>query len=218
MNTISEMLADQVSTLRTQRGISQATLAEMSKTSLNTIKSIEKGHANPSMSTLAQIAEALGVEPADLLRANEKDAEKAYQYCVANSMYPPPLPYSGKIYYMLALIIYLPLFSQTTLSDIYYRIGGNLIFDESYVVSLFSRAVERIPDSPAKRYADKVLQKMNEIQKELAAGAEIDEALQNFTSSDIPAELEDYIQLLTRNQERAKALEYMFRVYLDNHQ
>lgn len=47
---------------RAALGISQTDLAEISEVSLATIKDIERGKGNPSLSTIEKIAETLGLE------------------------------------------------------------------------------------------------------------------------------------------------------------
>lgn len=43
-------------------GISQLDLSEMSGISLPTVKDIERGHANPSLSTISKLLDVLGME------------------------------------------------------------------------------------------------------------------------------------------------------------
>lgn len=47
---------------RKELGISQLDLAEMAMVSLATIKGIERGKGNPSLSTIEKILEVLGME------------------------------------------------------------------------------------------------------------------------------------------------------------
>lgn len=47
---------------RATLGISQTDLAEISEVSLATIKDIERGKGNPSLSTIEKIADTLGLE------------------------------------------------------------------------------------------------------------------------------------------------------------
>lgn len=47
---------------RRKLGISQLDLAEMAEVSPSTIKQIEAGNANPSLSTIEKIMEVLGME------------------------------------------------------------------------------------------------------------------------------------------------------------
>lgn len=47
---------------RRKLGISQQDLAEMAEVSPSTIKQIEAGNANPSLSTIEKIMEVLGME------------------------------------------------------------------------------------------------------------------------------------------------------------
>jgi len=51
--------------MKTQRkalGISQQDLADMSEIAISTIKQIERGKGNPSLSTIEKIMEVLGME------------------------------------------------------------------------------------------------------------------------------------------------------------
>ena len=51
-------------------GISQQDLAEMSGISLPTVKDIERGTANPSLSTMLKILDVLGMEMTFRIRQN----------------------------------------------------------------------------------------------------------------------------------------------------
>jgi transcriptional regulator with XRE-family HTH domain len=53
---------------RQARGLTQEQLAFAAEIDLTYVGGIERGIRNPSVVVLARIAEALGVEPADLLR------------------------------------------------------------------------------------------------------------------------------------------------------
>lgn len=55
-------LAKEIKERRTQLGISQLDLAEISEVSIATIKDIERGKGNPSFATLVKIADVLGME------------------------------------------------------------------------------------------------------------------------------------------------------------
>lgn len=55
-------LADTMKARRKTLGISQQDLAEMSGVSLATIKDIERGQGNPSLSTVQKILGILGME------------------------------------------------------------------------------------------------------------------------------------------------------------
>jgi len=51
-----------IKTRRKKLGISQLDLAELSELSLATIKDIERGKSNPSLSTMEKINKVLGLE------------------------------------------------------------------------------------------------------------------------------------------------------------
>lgn len=55
-------IAKDIKERRSQLGISQQDLAEISEVSLATIKDIERGKGNPSLTTLEKIADVLGME------------------------------------------------------------------------------------------------------------------------------------------------------------
>ncbi len=61
-------LADAVRRLRAQRYLSQAELATAAGISRTTIARIELGEIVPYPRTVRKLAEALGVEPTDLMR------------------------------------------------------------------------------------------------------------------------------------------------------
>ena len=55
-------LRDVIKARRKVLGISQQDLAEMSGISLPTVKDIERGLANPSLSTISKLLDVLGME------------------------------------------------------------------------------------------------------------------------------------------------------------
>lgn len=55
-------IAKNIKERRSQLGISQQDLAEISEVSLATIKDIERGKGNPSLTTLKKIIDVLGME------------------------------------------------------------------------------------------------------------------------------------------------------------
>ena len=55
-------LSELMKTRRRQLGITQLDLAEMAEVGIATVKDIERGVANPSLSTVNKILEILGVE------------------------------------------------------------------------------------------------------------------------------------------------------------
>ena len=63
------LVGDNVRRTRKLRGLTQEVFAEKSGFSQQYLSSLENGKRNPSVITLYEIAVALGVEPADLLRA-----------------------------------------------------------------------------------------------------------------------------------------------------
>lgn len=55
-------LREEIKARRKVLGISQQDLAEMSGVSLPTVKDIERGLANPSLSTISKLLDVLGME------------------------------------------------------------------------------------------------------------------------------------------------------------
>lgn len=61
-------LGKRIRELRADRGLSQEALADLAELDRTYISSIERGHRNASLLTLHRIAEALEVEPVELVR------------------------------------------------------------------------------------------------------------------------------------------------------
>ncbi len=66
-NNISKIIGEKISKLRKEKEISLSKLAEVAKISKSTLSSIESGNANPTISTLWAIADALNVSFGELL-------------------------------------------------------------------------------------------------------------------------------------------------------
>jgi putative transcriptional regulator len=63
----SGLRAESVTALRASRGLSQADLASAVGVSRQQINRIERGHADPHLSTVRALSQALGVPLADLV-------------------------------------------------------------------------------------------------------------------------------------------------------
>ncbi len=61
-------IGDKLKDLRTQRALTQQELADKAGVGKNTVNRIERNDTEPHMSTLRKLAEALGVDPATLVR------------------------------------------------------------------------------------------------------------------------------------------------------
>ena len=72
---VSNMVGENVRRLRLERGLTQEELAQRVGVYQSAIGQVERGETNPLVSTLIQIARALDVEPADLLRSPEASSE-----------------------------------------------------------------------------------------------------------------------------------------------
>ena len=58
--------------LRKARGLTQEQLAHEASMAARYLAGVERGEENPSLRFLVKIAEALGAEPADLLKRNSR--------------------------------------------------------------------------------------------------------------------------------------------------
>lgn len=63
------VLAENLRRLRSERGLSQEAFANVSGIHRTYVGGIERGERNVTLETIARIAKAFDVEPADLLRA-----------------------------------------------------------------------------------------------------------------------------------------------------
>ena len=59
-----------------------------------------------------------------------------------------------KIRSLNEFLLYLPLCEPYSLADVLFRINGNLKNNQEYIEDQFNYLYKRIPDSPAKTYAD----------------------------------------------------------------
>jgi len=73
MVDIKKRLGVRISQLRLEAGMTQSKLAEKSNLSIDSISRIERGDRAPSLESLEKIAEALGVDPAELLNFKGKE-------------------------------------------------------------------------------------------------------------------------------------------------
>ncbi len=67
------MIGDKVKRLRHEKGLTQKELAKIVGISESTIKMIETNKNNPSLELLPKLANALEVDPAELLKEDKED-------------------------------------------------------------------------------------------------------------------------------------------------
>jgi putative transcriptional regulator len=65
----AQTVADQLMTLRAERGLSQARLAELAGVDRKTINRIENGHFSPSLDTITRLSVVLKCRLSDLVEA-----------------------------------------------------------------------------------------------------------------------------------------------------
>lgn len=68
MNEVSQKLGQNLKRIRTQQQMSQGDIARSLDVDKGYISNIENGKKNPTLSTLARLAEALGVGVDDLMK------------------------------------------------------------------------------------------------------------------------------------------------------
>lgn len=69
MTTMSVVvqIGDKLRQLRERKALRQEDLAELAGVGKNTVNRIEKNHTEPHMTTVRKLAEALGVDPSELV-------------------------------------------------------------------------------------------------------------------------------------------------------
>ena len=73
MANIKKKLGTRLFQLRSEAGMTQANLSEKANLSIDSISRIERGNRAPSLESLESIAEALGIDPSELLNFKGKD-------------------------------------------------------------------------------------------------------------------------------------------------
>ena len=63
-------IGERLRQLREQRALRQEDLAELAGVGKNTVNRIEKNRTEPHMTTLRKLAEALGVDPSELVASD----------------------------------------------------------------------------------------------------------------------------------------------------
>ena len=79
MSVNFKLIGNRVKEVRTEKGISQADLAERCKTSAQYLSQIENGRKQASLQTLVSVAEVLGVSLNELLSGNQVNNPAEYQ-------------------------------------------------------------------------------------------------------------------------------------------
>ena len=64
----SRVLGERIRAIRQQLGLSQEDVAELAEMHVTNVGKMERGQANPSLSTLISVAGALNVDPAALVK------------------------------------------------------------------------------------------------------------------------------------------------------
>ncbi|MHB1173388.1 MAG: helix-turn-helix domain-containing protein [Lacisediminihabitans sp.] len=64
----AQVLGKRVREYRLQLGLSQEDIADLAEMHVTNLGKIERGQANPSLTTIIRVAGVLGVDPAELIR------------------------------------------------------------------------------------------------------------------------------------------------------
>ena len=70
---VVKLMGRNVRAIRRERGLTQEELAHRAEMERSYVSDLERGTRNPSVRALARLADALGVEPAALLRRPAKE-------------------------------------------------------------------------------------------------------------------------------------------------
>ena len=157
-------LGKRVLKLRQKLGISQADLAMRADISKTYLGEFERGQrTNISISAIARIADSLGatiselfadIEQEDLSWENDDTLTNAlYQRRMEDACYPPKFEHYS-VTTLMQFLVYLPLIKPQLLLDSLQRIGGSYAGYESYVMKQINFCISKIPQSPAREYAD----------------------------------------------------------------
>ena len=76
-DTIEKALGAIVTKLRIKNGVSQAALAEKLGYSISYISKLERGQMNPTLRTLFDLADSLGIEPDVLVKTMKRSFDSA---------------------------------------------------------------------------------------------------------------------------------------------
>lgn len=72
-----KLVGDNVRRMRVKKGLTQERFADVSGFSQQYISSLEKGHRNPTVITVFELASALGISHMDLLRPTRAKVSKS---------------------------------------------------------------------------------------------------------------------------------------------
>ena len=76
-DTIEKALGATVTELRIRKGVSQAALADKLGYSVSYISKLERGQMNPTLRTLFDLADSLGIEPDLLVKTMKRGFDQA---------------------------------------------------------------------------------------------------------------------------------------------
>jgi transcriptional regulator with XRE-family HTH domain len=76
-DTIEKALGATVTELRIRQGLSQAALADKLGYSISYISKLERGQMNPTLKTLFDLADSLGIKPEVLVKTMKRSFDRA---------------------------------------------------------------------------------------------------------------------------------------------
>ncbi len=230
LNDLMSIVAVNVKARRNKKLMTIDCLATAAGVSKTEIISIEKGKkVNPTTDTLISIAGILGCKYTELFESAEDkqftDPGKDYlffeetvteeleedveyqKYMQLQKVYYPPISNFNEISSLLEFFIVLPLLDSADLYESLYRIGGYEIDRELYISEQFDYCWQNVPDSAAKRYAEKRLKRIREIRN-------------GNTDYEIPADEETkkeckaYSEVIIRKRDSLLDFDYFLSSYL----
>ena len=174
---IVEVVAHNVKLYRKAKHMTTLQLAEESNLSVSYISSLENHHRdNISISTVSSLAAALRITTDELIhpivsgrytespaKFDEDECEEVVRKQDILRTYYPPIMASTRISCMMELVVILPLLDVHDVYDIYLHIGGTTSDYEEYISEIIERAWNKVPYSPAKRFAENELYKIRNL-------------------------------------------------------
>ena len=153
-------IAKNMRLFRNAKNLSQKNLAEKTGISQAYISKIESMQVNDiSIEITCKIADSLGVEWEELFQTPDDDyVEEKYREAILQTYYPPMLSDRLPVSSLLEFITYLPLISSVDLYEGLARVGGTICGHEVYISEKIEAMLRHIPDSPAKKFADILVQ------------------------------------------------------------
>ena len=217
MDTIEERMAiigQNIRILRKANNYTIETLSGLSDVSVSQISLLENNRAdNISISILVSIANALNVNLESIVSkldfaeytdsAESLEDEDAFINAIAASdkmkTYYPPIFRNTQISSLLELIIVFPLLDPFLFYENLCRFCGDINNRGDYISEKLDYTWSKVPDSPAKRFAENELKKNYNLRQGIHPS--FDEEMELLTNPEKDNELEEYINQVKKRYE-----------------